>query len=400
MHQLHASGPAVVFARKGDADAVCRVQEISTVERLAGGSSKCDPDDYNAIFLGLHAPLVHNSDKKSGRLYHTVSSSGMELSSCAHGNFVCFDFKVLDNNKVSLTPAPTAIDEIRVTGSNEVYAVPSENIPLLSYSSHYSQRLYNHKLPGGFSLSFAEKLDVSKDGVVTFAGDRNGLLFMWMIDSFLVVPRTSTETVSMRLKMTRTCELDRECVEQLTVSTIVMSLSKLATVPVFTLSSQLLSCDAESTSDCEESSVQGFVNFWGNISIMMFMIRSLYNFPGRHRPSGVQLPIILAFSFASLNTVTFLSLLLRRRVNVVFWSTLQFLEVAQLLLSAYLLFHFDFGGNTKYITERLAWEQYVRVFFPFLLFEGNIFLTSTIVVFVTTWNSLITKLIDVLIKAW
>ena len=132
----------------------------------------------------------------------------------------------------------------------------------------------------------------------------------------------------------------------------------------------------------------------------MFMIRSLYISASRHHPSGVQLPLSLAFSVVSLNTVTFLSLLLRRRVHVAVWITLQCLEVAQLMLSAYILFHFDFGGNTKYITERLWWEQYVRVFFPFLLFEGNIFLTSTIVVFVTTWNSLIMKLIDVLIKAW
>lgn len=398
MHQLHTSGPATVLARKGDADAVCKVQEIATVERLASGLSKCDPDDYQAVFLRLHAPLVHNSDKKSGRLYHTVSTSGMELSSCAHGNFVCFDFKVLDDNKVSLTPAPAAIEEIRVSGSDEVYAVPSENIPLLSYSSHYSKRLYNHKLPGGFSLSFAEKLDVSKDGVVTFAGDRNGLLFLWMIDSFLVVPRTSSQQVSMSLKSAKTCELDRECVEQLTPSTIVMSLSKLATVPVFTLSSQLLSCDSDSASDCEEGSVHGIVNFLGNISILMFMIRSLYISASRHHPSGVQLPLSLAFSVVSLNTVTLLSLLLRRRVHVAVWITLQCLEVAQLMFSAYILFHFDFGGNTKYITERLSWEQYVRVFFPFLLFEGNIFLTSTIVVFVTTWNSLIMKLLDVLIK--
>ena len=399
MHQLHTAGPAMFFARKSSADAVCKVQEISTVERLAGGTSKCDADDYKATFLRLHTPLVHNSGKKSGRLYHTVSSSGVELSSCAHGNFVCFDFKVLDDNKAHLTPASAAVDEIRVSGSDEVYAVPAENIPLLSYSSHYSQRLYNHKLPEGFLLSFAEKLDVSKDGVVTFAGDRNGLLFMWMIDSFLVVPRTRSEEVSMSLKMTKTCELDRECVEQLNPSTIIMSLSNLASVPVFTLSTQLLSCDADSTSDCEESSVYGIVNFLGNISIMMFMIKSLYNSASHDRPNGVQLPLCLAFSLASLNTVTFLSLLLRRRVNVAVWITLQGLEVAQLFLSAYMLFHFDFGGNTKYLTERLPWEQYVRVFFPFLLFEGNIFLTSTIVVFVTTWNSLIMKLIDVLIKA-
>lgn len=385
MHELYSHGPSMLYTEKQGARSSCVAQQISSTERFVFGRSNCQPSDYGASKINLKTLLRQENDRKTGRLYRYMDTANV-LASCDEGGFQCFDFSIYMSDGVKKKPPFSAIQEIRVHGSAEVYAVPLSHIPILTPSNDERK----HTLPGGFNLSHAERCIVNQHGVVSLRPLTHGTgFYMWMVGSFLAVPGSTHGEVSMSVTLSRTCEGDNECKNLFTPSHLILSLSNAARMSAFTLVTQLLACRHDEVTDCEENAVAGILSFMGNLCAIMLMIIGVSHFKGHARPASISTPVALAFQLASLNIITPVREFGRPRFQFFLNCLMHALEVIQGSLALYILVQFNFGGNRDYMLRKIGFVENFYLIFPFLLFDGNVFLTNTIIICICSWTSLI-----------
>lgn len=385
MHELYSHGPSMLYTEKHSPRSSCVAQQISTTERFVFGQSNCQPLDYAASKINQKTLLRKENDKKSGRLYRYIDTANV-LASCDEGGFECFDFSIYTSDGVKTKPPFSAIQEIKVRGSSEVYAVPFSHIPILTTSNDGRK----HTLPGGFNLSHAEKCIVNQRGIVSLRPSTQGTdFYTWMVGSFLTVPMSANAEVSMSVTLSRTCNSDKECRNLFTPSHLILSLSSAARMSAFTLVSQLLACRHDEVTDCEENAVAAILSFIGNLSAIVLMIIGVSRFKGHARPASISSPVALAFYLGSLNIITPARDFGRARFQFFLNCLILALEVIQGSLAFYILVQFNFGSNRDYMLRKIEFVENLYLIFPFLLFDGNVFLTNTIIICICSWASLI-----------
>tara|TARA_B100000401_G_scaffold321380_1_gene222548 strand:- start:318 stop:824 length:507 start_codon:yes stop_codon:yes gene_type:complete len=157
----------------------------------------------------------------------------------------------------------------------------------------------------------------------------------------------------------------------------------------FTLVSQLLACRHDEVTDCEENAVAAILSFIGNLSAIVLMIIGVSRFKGHARPASISSAVTLAFYLGSLNIITPVREFGRARFQFFLNCLMLALQVIQGCLAFYILVQFNFGSNRDYMLRKIDFVENLYLLFPFLLFDGNVFLTNTIIVCICSWASLI-----------
>lgn len=384
MHAVFLSGPALMLVQQQTASDACKVQEVATAERLSQGSSACQSSDYKSESVSLFSRLRREDNVKSGRLYHVNQDSAV-LASCREAGLQCFDFETFTSDgRRTIAPPFSAITNIRVQNARKVFAVPVPRLPLPSTLSLNVAGLATHHLPGDFVLSYAEEGYIGSDGVLSLAGHRHGIPYLWMIHSFLAIPADPSKDVQMSIEIAKTCGAEDECPSEPSVSEIIFSLTKGARVPSYTIFSQLLGCTYDFATDCEEDAVFGLLATTSNILAAVAMIVSIaFKIDSRKGPRLVSFALS-GFDVVSLNLITFSRRLLFKYANTSTNICMFCLDFLQLCFAVNVLFQFQFGGDEKFLFENTAVSSIQYVLFPFLLLQGNVLLTSASVVAVTS----------------
>lgn len=388
MHAVFLSGPALLLVQQQGASDGCRVQEVATTDRLSRGSSACHSSDYKPESVSLFPRLRREENVKSGRLYHVNQDSAV-LASCREAGLQCFHFETFTSDgQRRIAPPFSAITNIRVHNARKVFAVPVPMLPMPSSLSFNGVGLARHDLPGDFVLSYAEEGHVGSDGVLTLAGQRRGIPYLWMIHSFLAIPADPTKDVQMSVEIGKTCGAENECPSEPSVSDIIFSLTKGARVPSYTIFSQLLGCTYDFATDCEEDAVFGLLATTSNILASVAMIVSIALKIDTRKGPRLVFFALSGFDVVSLNLVTLSRRVLYKYANTLTNICLFFLDFLQLCLAVNVLFQFQFGGNAKFLFENTAVSSVQYVLFPFLLLQGNVLLSSASVVAVASAASI------------